>query len=53
MKNSVPTTLNIDAWDNKTISRLECELQKVNTSSTIANFNLQFHIVAMLQFDDG
>jgi len=29
MKNNVPTTLNKEAWDNKTISRLESELQKV------------------------
>jgi len=29
MKNDVPTTLNKEAWDNKTISRLESELQKV------------------------
>jgi len=29
MKNDVPTTLNKEAWDNKTISRLEAELQKV------------------------
>jgi len=29
MKNDVPTTLNREVWDNKTISRLEAELQKV------------------------
>lgn len=29
MKNHVPTTLNRDAWDNKTINRLEVELERV------------------------
>jgi len=29
MKNVVPTTSNREAWDNKTISRLQTELQKV------------------------
>jgi len=29
MKNDVPITFNKESWDNKTISRLETELQKV------------------------
>jgi len=29
MKNNVPTTLNREAWENRAISKLELELQKV------------------------
>jgi len=45
MKNNVPMTLNKEAWENRTIVRLELELQKVINLQIVTVLMLAVHVL--------